>query len=77
MANPNKYGTKYMVGDEHTLLYKQEGMTYQVGILAGSVLRGGMNPMQGWTVESMFSVMREATLEDFEFFRVSPKGHIA
>lgn len=66
---------KYIVKNESTLCYRQEGSHF-VGVLAGSVLRGGHNPLYGPVCISPNDTVRPATLADFEFFRVSPKGHI-
>jgi hypothetical protein len=75
---------KYVVigANEHSLCYRFENDTfnlpgyYRVGILHGSVLRGGFNDLDGWTIVADTEPVRSATLADFEFFRVSPKGHI-
>jgi len=75
ISNAEKYGTQYLVGDEHTLVYKYPGQL-MMGVLAGSVIRGGHNPLNGCVVASQFKTLRPATVEDFKFFRVSHKGHI-
>jgi hypothetical protein len=63
---------KYLVGDEHTLLYTQEG-TELLGILHGSVLRGSPHDWRdGSVMRSQFKVLRPATLEDFETYRCVP-----
>lgn len=66
---------KYIVKNENTLCYRQEGTQF-VGVLAGSVIRGGHNPLNGSIIIAPSDALRPATLEDFEFFRVCPKGHI-
>jgi hypothetical protein len=65
--------TKYLVGDEHTLVYQQEG-TNRLGVLHGSILRGSPygGPLQGPVPAFMFKVLRPATLQDFEDYRVMP-----
>jgi hypothetical protein len=75
-SNAEKYGTKYLVCDEHTLCYAYPNQL-MMGVLAGSVIRGGHNPMSGCVFPSQFRTIRDATVEDFKFFRVSHKGHIA
>jgi hypothetical protein len=67
---------EYIVVGDHTLGYRQAGST-SMGVLAGSVIRGGHDPKNG-PVEVMDGVdrIRLATLHDFAFFRVSPRGHL-
>lgn len=64
---------EYLVGDEHTLVYAQEG-TDLLGVLHGSVLRGSPygGPLQGPVPRFMFKVLRPATIEDFKTYRVMP-----
>lgn len=68
--------SKYFVCDENTLCYQVEGDT-MLGILAGSVIRGGRNPLDGVTHASTFRTMRPATVEDFSSFRVMPPRHLS
>jgi len=76
-------GEKYIVVGEHSLCYRFENDTFnlpgyeRVGILHGSVLKGGFNDLDGWAIISLKDPVRAATLADFEEYRVSPKGHIA
>ena len=73
-----------VVYEEHTLGYFQTDTIPNVdyvymGVLAGSVLRGGRNPMNGPVFIYMpldRDKLRIATKEDFDFFRVCSKGHL-
>lgn len=67
---------KYVVKNENTLCYRQEGSSL-LGVLAGSVLRGGHDWKNGAVAVLPTDTLRDATLEDFEFYRVCPRGHIA
>jgi hypothetical protein len=67
---------KYVVLNEHTLCYRIEGSPTQLGVLHGSVVRGGHNSLNGPVTFTASSSLRAATLEDFDFYRVCPKGHI-
>ncbi|MBT1509376.1 hypothetical protein KIP88_02580 [Bradyrhizobium sp. SRL28] len=66
---------KYIVVNENALCYRIEGSIFH-GVLAGSVLLGGPDPMTGTIVVAPSDTVRPATVADFAFFRVSPKGHI-
>lgn len=70
--------TKYFVLNEHTLGYLIcSSPAGRFGILGWSVLRGSpYGPLDGWTIIAPGDRLRFATLDDFEFFRVSPKGHL-
>ncbi len=59
--------SKYIVVNENTLCYKVEDSQF-VGGLAGSVVRGGHDPKNGTIALSPLDKIRDATLEDFEFF---------
>lgn len=67
---------RYVVKGEHTLGYVLNpdfcapGYA-SIGILAGSVLRGGHDPKNGWTVCAA-SEIRDATPADFAAYRVQP-----
>lgn len=62
--------TKYVVMDEHTLGYLMDEMPNYIGVLAGSVLRGGRNPLYGNAIITPGrTCLRPATEIDFEFFR--------
>lgn len=65
---------RYVVKDEHTLGY-MIGNTGNMGVLAGSVVRGGHNWING-SVSVFGSVIRDATLADFEAYRVCPPPEI-
>lgn len=63
---------RYVVLDEHTLGYMIPELPGQFGILAGSVLRGGHDPMQGTVLISPGRTkVRPATESDFSEYRVS------
>jgi hypothetical protein len=73
-------GTKYHVVNENVLCYDYgqtlAGSPYY-GVLASSVIRGStLGPLDGTMVISPKDKVRPATIEDFEIFRVSPKGHL-
>jgi hypothetical protein len=62
---------KYVVLNEHTLCYRIDGgHPSHLGILNGSVLRGGHSPLKGWVYTFATDVIRPATRADFETFRV-------
>lgn len=65
---------KYVVLNEHTLCYRQEG-SVMLGVLHSSVLRGGNHQFGPVSVTSRDS-LREATVEDFDTYRVRPEGHL-
>lgn len=60
----------YVVKDEHTLGYLQDGSN-TMSVLAGSVIKGGHNWKNG-SVSIFGSQVRRATLADFEAYRVQP-----
>jgi hypothetical protein len=60
----------YFVEDENTLVYLMENGAY--GILAGSVIRGGRNWLDGWFPAACAGKMRLATRADFDLYRVMP-----
>ncbi len=57
---------KYVVKDEHTLGYLRGD---QMGVLAGSVMRGGHDWKNG-EVHTSGAKIRAATLADFDTYRV-------
>lgn len=60
---------KYVVKDENTLGYLQAGSP-SMGVLRGSVLKGGHDWMNGpLSIEG--ASIRPATKEDFEAYRVA------
>lgn len=68
--------SRYHVLNEHTLCYAIEGSPL-LGVLAGKVVRGGYDCKNGPISPVPSDVLRQATVEDFNDYRVSPKGHIA
>lgn len=60
----------YVVKNEHTLGYIQEGSKF-MGVLHGSVLKGGHYWANG-PVAFVVGDLRPATLADFQEYRVSP-----
>jgi hypothetical protein len=68
--------TKYLVVNENTLVYQMNGDS-MVGVLGGKPQLGGRSnsPMEAPFFLSRLDKVREATKEDFDFFRVSSKGH--
>ncbi len=65
---------KYIVVNENTLGYRISNG--EIGVLHGSVIRGGRNWMNGPFLLSPNDKVRPATLADFESYRVCPKGHL-
>lgn len=72
-------GVKYTVVNENTLCYDHGvtlvGIPY-VGVLAGSIIKGGRHWSDGPILINPSDKVRPATLEDFNTFNVSPKGHL-
>lgn len=67
---------KCVVLDEHTLCYRVEGSESLLGVLAGSVQRGGHNWLNGPVSIGPSSKLRDATIADFDFYRVSHVGYL-
>jgi hypothetical protein len=67
--------SKYVVVNENALCYSIAGSIFH-GVLAGKLLLGGPDPMTGTIVVAPSDKVRPATVADFDFFRVSPKGHL-
>lgn len=61
---------RYVVMNENTLGYI-EGSRPSMGVLAGSVLKGGHHWLNG-PVSTFGCALRDATLADFQTYRVSP-----
>jgi hypothetical protein len=61
---------RYVVMNEHTLGYIENARPL-MGVLAGSVLKGGHSWLNG-PVSTFGCVVRDANLADFEAYRVSP-----
>lgn len=66
--------TKFYVVNENTLCFKIEGDP-MMGVLAGKPQLGGRNWMNGPFTVTPSDKLRKATLQDFDFYRVSPIGH--
>ena len=67
----------YAVLNEHTLGYVTDAQPNWFGVLASKPQRGGYDPKNGPVSIANGAGLRPATLADFEFYRVCPKGHIA
>lgn len=64
---------RYVVLNEHTLGYIHSQQPNLMGVLHGSVIRGGHNWLNGpVTIIPSVDQVRAATLEDFEAYRVVP-----
>lgn len=69
----------YVVVNENTLGYLAESGVdgYQtLGVLAGSVVRGGKNPLNGPAVVTPLDRVRLATKKDFADYRIDSTGHL-
>lgn len=67
----------YVVLNENALGYILPDRLGWVNVLAGSVLKGGPNPLDGPVpILSSSDRIRPATVADFEVFRVDPTGHL-
>lgn len=67
----------YYVLDEHTLGYIDSRQPDVFGILHGSVLRGSPYDWRyGFTILAPGAKLRPATLDDFDAFNVSARGHL-
>ena len=67
--------TRYIVVDDHTLGYETDRQPGWFAPLAGDIHARGLDWKNGPTV--LFGrATRPATVEDFERFRVSPRGHL-
>lgn len=63
--------SRYVVMDEHTLGYLDETSPWLMGVLAGSVLKGGYNPLNGpVSIVPGHTRLRQATEADFAAYRV-------
>lgn len=70
--------TKYIVVNENCLGYADDlTVPFQMGVLQGSIARGGPDWRNGPVYVTSSDTVRPATLKDFDDYRVSPKGHIA
>lgn len=61
--------TRYIVINENTLAYTVEN-SFMVGVLAGSVIKGGRNPLNGPIFVCPSDKWRDATFEDFDHFGI-------
>jgi hypothetical protein len=68
--------TTYHVLNGHSLGYVQEAAPGIFGVLHGDPLSGGYDEKNGPVALCPGDQLREATLADFERFRVSPVGHV-
>lgn len=67
----------YYVLDEHTLGYIDSRQPGVFCILHGSVLRGSPHDWRdGFTILAPGAKLRPATLDDFDAFNVSARGHL-
>lgn len=67
---------RYVVVNENTLGIIYGPKADSLHVLAGSVIRGGRDPKNGEMYIGSLDVVRDATVEDFAAYRVSPKGHL-
>lgn len=67
--------TRYVVKDEHTLGYIYDEQPHLLGVLHGSVIRGGHDWRNGPVAISSDENLRKATQADFDFYRVCSKGY--
>lgn len=75
--NFNQDGIAYIVMDENTLGYVYASHPSWMHVLAGSVLRGGRDPLYGPVHITGVNTIRNAELADFDTFWASPRGHLA
>ncbi len=61
---------RYVVKNENTLGYIFRGREHTMGVLAGSVIRGGHDPFNGSVAVTPSDKVRTATREDFDSYRV-------
>lgn len=65
------------VRNENTLgyMYRVDGGPLMFGVLVGSVLKGGLNPLNGSVFVSDADTYRKATKEDFKDYRVDSTNY--
>lgn len=69
--------TKYFILDENTIVYRIPGFPPDfLGILHGSVLRGGKDWRDGFTHVTGIAHLRPATVKDFHELGARPEGHL-
>jgi len=66
----------YFVMNENTLGYIFEEQPQNFNILSSKPQKGGHDPMNGYVAIGSTDKLRTATAEDFEYYRVSTKGHL-
>lgn len=66
----------YVVMNENALGLIRDDRPNWLEVLAGSVLKGGPNPMDGPKPIGGLDVVRPATQADFDAFRVCSKYHL-
>lgn len=67
---------RYLVLNENALCYRID-RSYMVGVVAHSVLRGSnLDRLAGVTCIGSGAKVREATLADFDAFRIKPERHL-
>lgn len=77
MNNIRGLECRYVVKDNHTLGCIYERQPHLMQVLGASVIRGGHDWKNGLVaILPGIDNIRPATLSDFDFFRVSPKGHL-
>ena len=68
--------TEYYVNDNTELLYTlEEGTTERYGVLFVKAIGGSVKRCGDTMYRSQCGKLREATLKDFEYFRVCSAGH--
>lgn len=77
MNNIKGLECRYVVKDNHTLGIIYDRQPHLMSVMAGSVIRGGHDWKNGpVAVDPNIDNIRPATLSDFDFYRVCPKGHL-
>lgn len=67
---------KYFVKNENTLGYIFDEQPSYFGVLASKPQHGGDDWMNSPVMVKASDKLREATQTDFDYYRVSSKGHI-
>jgi hypothetical protein len=77
MTTPADTATKYVVLNENTLGYINAECPNTMGVLAGSVIRGGHNPLNGpVTIVPTIDEVRPAEIGDFATYRVMAPSNL-
>jgi len=66
---------RYVVMNENTLGYINDDRPNIMGILQGTVLKGGHSWLKGSVSISPSDSIRDATMRDFDEYRVVPPPH--